>query len=295
MINYILPSWYESSEMNMRFLKLYKRYPDYFYDNFNIVAVYDTPPYSIWNGGRIYNPSISYAKKEELIKLISFYNDECDIPIRYVFTNSCLEKKHYYDNFSNLLLKLGESYHNEIVIYDESLMLYIKENYPNYCFISSTTKCLKNLNILNKEINNLNYKLICLDYTLNKNIEFLKNIEKKNKIELLINEDCKFNCPCRDLHYKIISQSILDYSVENEMIFKKQCEKEKLNIFKYEDRNKMITYEDIVNIYEPMGFSFFKIEGRTMDPLSLITTYNRYMVKPEYRDYIMTESLRQEK
>ena len=45
-----------------------------------------------------------------------------------------------------------------------------------------------------------------------------------------------------------------------------------------------LTYELIKNVYAPLGFEHFKIEGRTWEALSLILTYANYMVKPEYRD-----------
>ena len=39
---------------------------------------------------------------------------------------------------------------------------------------------------------------------------------------------------------------------------------------------------DILETYMPLGFSNFKIEGRTANLFSLIETYCFFMIKPEY-------------
>jgi hypothetical protein len=44
-----------------------------------------------------------------------------------------------------------------------------------------------------------------------------------------------------------------------------------------------ISVEDINNIYSPMGFSNFKLEGRTAHPLDLIEVLLYYLIKEEYK------------
>ena len=41
--------------------------------------------------------------------------------------------------------------------------------------------------------------------------------------------------------------------------------------------------EQIFEEYEPNGFTYFKIEGRTWPDIELICTYANYLVKPEYK------------
>ena len=45
-----------------------------------------------------------------------------------------------------------------------------------------------------------------------------------------------------------------------------------------------ISVEDINNIYLPMGFTNFKLEGRKAHPLDLIEVLVYYLAKDEYRD-----------
>ena len=54
-------------------------------------------------------------------------------------------------------------------------------------------------------------------------------------------------------------------------------------------RKHHLSYDDITNIYEPMGFKHFKIEGRTWDQFALAITYCYYMIKPEYKDYVLRD------
>ena len=114
------------------------------------------------------------------------------------------------------MLELGKNYPNEIVINSPILEEYIKNNYPSYNIISSTTKCLTDSELVLKEIQKENYKLICLDYNLNKNFTFLNSIpiEYRNKIELLANPICGLNCPNRKEHYRLNSLYNLNFGKE---------------------------------------------------------------------------------
>ena len=128
--------------------------------------------------------------------------EQNDIPVRFTFTNCLIEEKHLYDRFCNMVLELLQSKDNEVVIANDLLENYIRKNFPDYKIISSTTKCLTNVNDSLKEISK-NYYQICLDYNLNHNMDFLKTIEEKEKIEFLINAICPPGCPNRKLHYNL--------------------------------------------------------------------------------------------
>ena len=48
-----------------------------------------------------------------------------------------------------------------------------------------------------------------------------------------------------------------------------------------------VTIEDIQNIYEPAGFEFYKLEGRTLPLSENAGSYVRYLIKPEYQLHAM--------
>ena len=63
-----------------------------------------------------------------------------------------------------------------------------------------------------------------------------------------------------------------------------ECKCEHRSLFDIKGLSTHITPDDIWNKYVPMGFSQFKIEGRTFDIFNLMEHYLYYMVKPECID-----------
>lgn len=285
MIKYSLPGMYELKDLNMLFLELKRKRPEYFFDNIEIEAVYGNPQFCIWDGGRIFK-DYNAANREELERIIDIYNNIYNLPIRYVFTNSILKKENYYNRFGNILMEVASNYNNEVVLADDNFMLYLKDKYPNFSFISSTTKCIMNKQEVKNELAKEDYAKVCLDYNFNKNIDFLKSFTEieKSKTELLINPICGAYCPHRKNHYYLNSISHLNYGKKYAM---EGCVI-KHDSFSKEINENNLYYEDLVNIYEPMGFEHFKIEGRTWSNIDLLLTYCNYMIKPEYRNVVIS-------
>ena len=90
---------------------------------------------------------------------------------------------------------------------------------------------------------------------------------------------CITSCPNRKQHYKINSISHLNYGKK----FHIPCGiKGSINHPDTLASKNNLTYEQIKTIYEPMGFKYFKLEGRTLPPIELLCNYVKFMVKPEY-------------
>ncbi len=286
MIKYSIPGFYELANFNLQFLDTFNNRRECFYDNIEIEAIYGNPQFCIWDGGRVFN-NYQQASGEDVQKLINTFYQTFNIPIRYVFTNSQLKEEHFNDRFCNILMNIAHTGNNQVVCADDRLMKYLKKSYPNFKYISSTTKCLIDKDLVKKELNS-DYDLVCLDYNLNHNFDFLKTFtpEEKEKTEFLINPICAPACTYRKEHYKLNSLKHLNYGKNYAM---KYCHIKALP-FQPTNTNahgNNITYEEIVNIYEPMGFTHFKIEGRTWSSELLALTYVNYMVKPKYKDFIL--------
>ena len=123
---------------------------------------------------------------------------------------------------------------------------------PKYNFISSTTKRITNLEQSLNEIKKAQYKFICLDYDLNSNIDFLKQIPSnlKNKIELLCNAICIPNCPNRINHYKINSEYALSYGKPYTLNCKAVKSVNSPEVIAYKNT---VTLDKIYNLYYPLG------------------------------------------
>ena len=287
MKNYMIPGLYEHYQMNIIFLEFYKYHPEFFNDNINMRAIYGNFQFCSWDGGRIFMGSNSHATKEQIQTLQKIYNNELNIPMRFIFTNKLIEEKDCYDRFNNLVLELCCNDMNEIVINSPILEEYLRKNYPNYKFISSTTKCLTDLENAKKEINNPNYILTCIDYNLNKNYSFLESLnpEEKAKTELLVNAICGPGCPNRAQHYTLNSLYALNYGKLYNM---KNCAIEHKNL--YPTQNKLvINPEEIDDYYYPNGFNNFKLEGRTFPVIEHLLNLVKYMVKSEYQMYVIAQ------
>lgn len=290
--NYMIPGLYENYKMNICFLDFYKKNPTVFKDNINFRCVFGNFLYCSWDGGRIFPNyvNILHSNKEEIEKIQKIYNETFQLPMRFVFTNKLIEEKDCYDRFNNLVLEICQNDMNEIVINSPILEDYIRKNYPQYKFISSTTKCITNREKAKEEIFNSNYIMTCLDYNLNKDYNFLNSLSQseKDKVELLINPVCGPACPNRAQHYKLNSLYMLNYGKPYAMrscIINGSC---LLPI----DNNVIITPEEIENYYSPQGFSNFKIEGRTFPPLDLLLNLVKYTVKPEYSYFVISSVMR---
>lgn len=290
MIKFAIPGMYELQDLNLRFLELNRTHPEYFYDDVEIEAVYGNPQLCIWDGGRVFS-YYKHATLEELQFLFSEYNFNFGKPIRFVFTNTQLEEKHYKDKFCNLLMQLANNGKNQVVVNDDKLLNYLQIHYPNFKYISSTTKCILDKDELKKELNRTDYDMVCLDYNFNKNFTFLESFspEEKSKTEFLVNPICSPMCPHRKEHYDLNSFSHLSYGRKYGM---KHCY---INADPFQPHSTAhgnnISYQEIKEIYAPMGFEHFKIEGRTWSPLIAMLTYADYMIKPEYRNYCIANIL----
>ena len=110
-------------------------------------------------------------------------------------------------------------------------------------------------------------QIICIDYNLNHNVEFLNNLSEtqKEKVEILVNPICGANCQNREKHYKLNSLFSLTYG--------KKYKLDSCNIpgkitypFSKEIRNEILI-NDILTTYTNIGISHYKIEGRTFTTL----------------------------
>lgn len=277
-INFILPGLTEHFKLNSFFIELQEKEPNKFYDNVKIHSIYGNFQFCIWDGGRVfknYNPH-----NLEDIYYISNYLKSKNISLRLIFTNPLISKEEELnDHFCNLVTQICEDKNNEIVVNSPILEEYLRQNYSQYSFISSTTKC--NSFKQTKEDLKKDYKMICLDYNLNNNFTLLDSLseEEKNKCELLCNAICPPGCPNRKEHYKLNGLYHLNlckkYSIDCGIKFNTLNSKT-INYNHHIDINK------IINIYSQKGFKYFKLEGRTLSNEENLLNYVSYMIKPEY-------------
>ena len=287
--NFILPGMYEHVELNFRLLKTMQQFPEAFYPEARVGAVYGNFQFCIYDGGRIFGAeSYSHATKEEMEFIIDTYNKEFKIPVRVIFTNPMLQEKDFHNRFGQAILKaLNRNDMNEIVVNNEAFENFLRDKYPKLNFISSTTKCLSTPAQFKEELDKQSYKMICLDYNLNKNQKMLQTIPKeiRNQCEFLVNAICPPGCPNRKEHYRLNGIYSLTYGKPYST---QDCPITNNTVHPLQRKShNNLTPEEIYEQYVPQGFVNFKLEGRTLGIFENLENYVYYMVKPEWQHYIM--------
>ena len=280
---YHLPGLFEFYELYREFLPLFREHREYFYDWCEIGSVYGAPADCIWGGGRMGEGN---HDPEEVLALMQEYG----ISARLTFSNSLLEERHLLDPKCNRLCAVFEKKNqtrNGVIIHSELLLDYLKREYPGLYFVSSTTKVLTDFQQLVKEINRDDFLYVVPDFRLNKSFKKLHTLseKQKDKVEFLCNECCWFGCKDRKECYKTVRRKNLGEDCPDHPCAA-PCAEEGYRFSKAMENPGFISMEDIKNIYLPIGFSNFKIEGRGLGSALILEFLLYYMTKPEYQLHV---------
>lgn len=276
---YHLPGLFEFYELYRAFLPLFREHREYFYDWCDIGSIYGAPADCLWGGGRV---GFGENDPEEVLALMREYG----ISARLTFSNSLLREEHLSDKKCNRLCTLfhteGEP-RNGVIVHSDLLLGYLKKEYPNLYFVSSTTKVLTDFQQLKAETQREDFRYVVPDFRLNKAFDSLSTLTEaqKDKVEFLCNECCWFGCKDRKKCYENVSRKNLGESTEH------QCSApdgdQGYRFSKAMQNPGFIGIDDIQKVYLPMGFSQFKIEGRGLGSALILEFLLYYMTKPEYQ------------
>ena len=277
---YHLPGLFEFYELYRVFLPLYREHRDWFYDWCEIGSIYGAPADCIWGGGRA---GFGENDPKEVLALMQEYG----ISARLTFSNSLLKEKHLSDRKCNALCALLEEnkdVQNGVIVHSDLLLEYLKKHYPHLYFVSSTTKVITDFKQLVEEIRREDFRYVVPDFRLNKAYDRWKTLswQEKDKVEFLCNECCWFGCKDRKACYEAVSRKNLGVNAP-EHHCKAPAAGQGYRFSKAMRNPGFIGIDDIQNIYIPMGFSNFKIEGRGLGSALVLEFLLYYMTKPEYQ------------
>lgn len=280
-----LPGFCANFYINQIIINLMKEHPDKFREGYCVGSVYGTFPGAIWNGGRfVYGVSA----KHDMEQMIQTYN-RFGVPVRFTWTNSLLEEKHTYDTYCNMIMDIANNGKNQVLVNTKVLEDYLMEKYPNFKYISSTTKRITTLEGMQKELEN-GYFMVVLDYDLNHNEEVLKALEPEaGRVEILVDEICYPNCPKRTAHYR--DESLRQLTFDRGPAF--DCPNRKtVPSFKESMKRPAFISNDEIGSYIDRGYVNFKLVGRGLPQEMLIDSYMYFLVKDEEREFIRTKLLK---
>ena len=283
---YHLPGLFEFYELYRVFLPLLRTHREYFYEWCEVGSLYGAPADCLWGGGRV---GAGEWDAREVLDLMREYG----ISARLTFSNSLLRGEHLSDPKCNALCRLFEEAgggQNGVIVHSELLLDYLKRTYPGLYLISSTTKVLTEFQALAQELAREEFRFVVPDFRLNKDFERLEALpqSRKDKVEFLCNECCDFGCRERKACYEAVSWKNL-----GECGHEHRCAAPDAGggyrFSKAMANPGFIGIDEIQNVYLPMGFSQFKIEGRGLGSALILEFLLYYMVKPAYHLQVREE------
>ena len=258
---YHLPGLFEFYDLYKVFLPLFRSHRDWFYEWCGIGSIYGAPAGCRWGGGRA---GFGEAEPEAAAALMREYG----ISARLTFSNTLLREEDLTDDGCNRLCTLFD--HNGpvpggVILSSDLLLDYLQKMYPGFYFGASTTK-------------------VPTDFRLNKAWDRLGtlNREEKDKVEFLCNEACWFECPDRKACYENVSRKNLGEDCEEHRCVSPYAQRG----YRFSDAMKnpgFIGIREIREIYLPMGFRHFKIEGRSLGSAMILEFLLHYLTCPEYQ------------
>lgn len=164
---YHLPGLFEFYEFYKIFLPVFYAHREFFYEWCQIGSIYGAPAECLWGGGRA-----GYGENG-IEKDVLALSKEFGFSVRLTLSNSMLEKEHLGDRKCNQLCSLFQSESNGIIVHSDLLLDYLRKSYPQYYFVSSTTKVLEDFDEFNRELNREEFSYVVPDFRLNPKTELL--------------------------------------------------------------------------------------------------------------------------
>lgn len=318
MIHYHLPGLFEFYELYARFLPLFRERRGWFYDWCDIGSIYGAPADCLWGGGRV---GFGDADARDVLALLSEYGisarltfsnsllrpehltDRTCNKLCALFAESGLSKAES-PNQAQDAFKAPHALRNGVIVHSDLLLDYLRMTYPELYLVSSTTKVLTRFEDLRTELARPEFAYVVPDFRLNKAFDKLETLSarEKDKVEFLCNECCPVGCTGRARCYENVSRMSLGESVGDFECYAARFTEKSAGRFEeagvveksasgFEGRTysfsraiespAFISVEDILKRYGPMGFTNFKIEGRSLGSALILEFLLYYMTKPE--------------
>ncbi len=273
-----LPGLFEFLDFYRVFLPLFFEHQEYFYPWCEIGSIYGAPADCLWGGGRA---GFGENDAEAALQLTRTYG----ISARLTFSNSLLREEHLKDRRCNRLCRLFEhsgKVRNGIIIHSDLLLSYLREHYPDFYYVSSTTKVLTDWQMFEKELRREAFQYVVPDFRLNRKMDRWKELpmDLRGKVEFLCNECCDFNCRERKACYENVSRKVLGEECPDHVCHSPHAE-EGYVFSKAMENPGFIGTREIRELYLPAGYTNFKLEGRSLGSALILEFFLYYMTKPE--------------
>lgn len=241
----------------------------------HVIESFHGAPDLAWNGGRVNSNVPNFPDTETYIQTLN----RLGIGVYITFTNAVLEKRHLDDKKSNELLdRLDEKCGlNGVIVLNDLLADYIRDKKPGLKQVCSVVKSFienpkGDIGWYRQMEGRFDRVVIHTDHIFD--LDLLNKLDR-GKAEILITEECRYQCPHRAHHQTLNSIYNIKQFEDKEKaratmeeiiaITKTKCSGG-LGILDPARNTKMLrscylTHEEAKIIYD-MGFRHFKISGR---------------------------------
>ena len=146
---------------------------------------------------------------------------------------------------------------------------------------------LEEIQALRRELERPEFRYVVADFRLNRAFRQLDTLPQalRDKTELLCNECCAFGCRDRAACYRSVSRENLGL----EGPVHRCTAPDAAGGYRFSQAMEnpgFIGVNDIRDVYLPMGFSQFKIEGRSLGTALLLEFLLHYLTRPEYHIHV---------
>jgi hypothetical protein len=151
---------------------------------------------SMLYGGRVF-------LRRELSDRDVFQLNNAGIGVRLPMTNHYVKREEYLEN-----KRLLQKYHqpgNSVICTNDELARWIRDDFPDYRLDASVIKNLKSREKI-EEAWEL-YDSVVLPMSVNEDLEFLEQLEDKDKITLFANAGCALTCPSKICYVAMSKQN----------------------------------------------------------------------------------------
>ena len=274
MINYTLPDFTVGLGLNLFFIRLLEQRPALFQDGVRIDSVYGCFPACDLNGGRAFlRERATPRQMEEAFSLLA----EHGVKARLTLTNMLADEDDLRDEYLNAMLAIASRYGVEAIVYADLVGDYVRERYGMRCVLS-TTRALADAAEVNRMTKRYDY--VVLDYNRHKDPAFLAALEDRDKVEVMVNEFCAYQCPHRAQHYLHNSEDQRSGAMRPF-----ECVAKRADFFDHEPGHPVtFTDQEVRDLHDEYGIGYFKIVGRGVAFQTVLEAYAYYLVRPKYRE-----------
>jgi hypothetical protein len=229
--------------------------------------------------------------------MVSTFND-VGIGVHYTFTNHLLDKGDLDHPQANALLESIDNGRglNGVILSSDVLFDYVRQRHPDLMLTASIIKVTEEErrgDVTYYRAAQERFDSVMMHPDDGFAYHLLDQLDR-DKIEILVNEDCALRCPNRVNDYQVMA-SIIKAEITNGPELEYACTRKK---YCNAPQGRLVptirccnfTMPEMIQVYE-MGFRRFKLQGRQNMPATFLFDLLRFAVEPELIAPIIYKSI----